>query len=673
MARPAARGLKVFISGSNQETAFDDIDGRPARNQLSALDLPSPGLLNHPSPSLYKDKSSISPSAIGSPFYENDDSESYNGSLPSSSSSATPTLPQSSADRALAEYALLEEIRLSQQAIQLFFNNDISGAKQLLEDKVDENMYAAVSYSTILYLKALMTFTQEDARAASKALRDTQTLCSKKCRGRFSRSKRTEEQVHAELCHAECGLMLSALVLSEDPGLTALIKSGIRFKSSHSTYQTCIGILRDREWTNPELKAHFESGVRLGIGAFNLIFSCVPSKHAKYLSVVGFRGVAKIGYSELEAGASLGALRSVLCSLVLVGWETYGKIILGSGMCNIEAATDTLGPLLELYPNGAVVLFLYGRLAQLKGQFSDALSYFDRSIHAQSDWIQFQHLCLWESMWCHCFMMEYEKAADLAYFLFRENQWSKSTYAYLTAAFLLMLNKHEAVLSGHKVTVKEIMKEIIARKQKIAGQSIPPEKLAEKRYKRFVEHEKNIIFPAYECLYFFGGMAALANRPDLVQDILALLNSKLTQVSSSSGSMGKKKSRIHEDSVYMVNFMRGVCYSYLNQVEKACEVLGSVVEAEKHILEDKFLPPHAAIEIASLKLRMDDLTGAMQYCVKAISFKNYFMQAKLEVRIAATIEVIEERQSYLEDNVSLLERGSICEFYTPPSSPELPR
>lgn len=74
-------------------------------------------------------------------------------------------------------------------------------------------------------------------------------------------------------------------------------------------------------------------------------------------------------------------------------------------------------------------------------------------------------------------------------------------------------------------------------------------------------------------------MAALANRPDLVQDILTLLDTKLTQLSSSSGSMGKKKSRIHEDSVYMVNFMRGVCYSYLNRVEKACEVLGSVVEA----------------------------------------------------------------------------------------------
>ena len=88
-----------------------------------------------------------------------------------------------------------------------------------------------------------------------------------------------------------------------------------------------------------------------------------------------------------------------------------------------------------------------------------------------------------------------------------------------------MLDKHEAVLSGHKVTVKEIMRydffelipqcwgynfydflrshakspnrEVIARKQRIAGQSIPPEKLAEKRYKRFIEHEKDIIFPAF--------------------------------------------------------------------------------------------------------------------------------------------------------------------------------
>lgn len=93
-----------------------------------------------------------------------------------------------------------------------------------------------------------------------------------------------------------------------------------------------MGILRDREWSNPELRRHFESGVWLGNGSFNLIFSCVPSKHAKYLSMVGFSGKAKVGNYELKRGCTTGALRGTLCALVLIGWETYGKIMLGASL-----------------------------------------------------------------------------------------------------------------------------------------------------------------------------------------------------------------------------------------------------------------------------------------------------------------------------------------------------
>ena len=49
------------------------------------------------------------------------------------------------------------------------------------------------------------------------------------------------------------------------------------------------------------------------------------------------------------------------------------------------------------------------------------------------------NLYLCDSSRCHCFMMQYEKAADLAYLLFLENQWSKTTYAYLTVWNLFSL------------------------------------------------------------------------------------------------------------------------------------------------------------------------------------------------------------------------------------------
>ena len=260
MARPAARGLKVYISGSNQETNYDNVDGRPASSLLPALNLPSP--------SVFEDKSPNSPSVLGGSFYDNDESGVYNESLPPSSSSTTPTIPQSSADRAyaprtryvisaflpvpfwcyrLAEFALLEEIRVSQKAVLLFFNNDIFGAKRLLEDKwvqhwtlyltrrqiwsIGKLQYSIFSPITdfqnprehvrgcvaqhtslltgsddsfcckcielhfvqfvVIQIQKCIVF-QDDAKAASKALRDTQASCSKRCRGRFSRSKRTE-------------------------------------------------------------------------------------------------------------------------------------------------------------------------------------------------------------------------------------------------------------------------------------------------------------------------------------------------------------------------------------------------------------------------------------------------------------------------------------------------
>ncbi|GAU95156.1 hypothetical protein RvY_06828 [Ramazzottius varieornatus] len=575
--------------------------------------------------------------------------------------------------RSIAEQALLEEIHVAQRAIQLFYNNDIAGAKRTVEDRVHHSMYAAVTYGTILYLQALMTVTAEDARAAIKTLKNAQNLCWSKRQGRFSRAKRNEEQVHAELCYAECGLMLSALVLAEDVGLTALIRAGWKFKSSHSTYQTCLGILREREWSNPKLKAHFESGVRLGIGSFNLIFSCVPSKHAKYLSMVGFKGVAKVGHSELEAGVRSNGCRNISCLLVATAWETYGKIILGTGHCDLAGAENSLKDLLHAYPNGAPFLFLQGRVAMLKGQFREALEHFDKSMKAQMEWIQSQHMCLWESMWCHSCLMDYQKAAEIAYYLYKENSWSKATYAYLTASFLLMMDKQEMHYLDTKVTVRDLMKEALAKKQKLAGRSLLSEKLAEKRYKRYIEQGRELIFPATECFYLFGGMTSFSNRPDLVLRLLVLIEAKVLEVRNSTSRDSPSGLTFHTDSIYQLDLLRGICLGYLGRLDEAFGILDGIVEAEDDIAEDKFLPPHAAIELACLKLRTKDHTAAMEYCTKALSFKDYFMQTKLELRILATMELTEERQRQLEaeEKDAPMVKDSPDEFHTPPSSPKM--
>lgn len=43
-------------------------------------------------------------------------------------------------------------------------------------------------------------------------------------------------------------------------------------------------------WNGSTTKVHFESGVKMGIGAFNLMISMLPSRVIKLLEFMGFSG-----------------------------------------------------------------------------------------------------------------------------------------------------------------------------------------------------------------------------------------------------------------------------------------------------------------------------------------------------------------------------------------------
>ena len=57
----------------------------------------------------------------------------------------------------------------------------------------------------------------------------------------------------------------------------------------------CIGtpgtsLLSGRDWSKDEFKSHFEGGVRLGVGTFNLMMSLLPTRITKLMEFVGFAG-----------------------------------------------------------------------------------------------------------------------------------------------------------------------------------------------------------------------------------------------------------------------------------------------------------------------------------------------------------------------------------------------
>lgn len=201
-------------------------------------------------------------------------------------------------------------------------------------------MYHAMGISVFSFLEAILTFEQEHMKAASASLKSCLDLCNKS-RSKSSLTKdlltpfslggnngdyynkMTDLEAHAELCYAEMLLLKSILTFVEDETLKNLLVGGMKIRSCFNCYKVCAEILKHRKnWESPQSKMHFESGVKMGMGTFNLMISLLPQRVIKLLEFIGFSGNKKQGLVDLVAGYEMEqGLRRNLSVMTLLGYH----------------------------------------------------------------------------------------------------------------------------------------------------------------------------------------------------------------------------------------------------------------------------------------------------------------------------------------------------------------
>ena len=74
----------------------------------------------------------------------------------------------------------------------------------------------------------------------------------------------------------------------------------IFFNSFFNDYfcRECWTIMQQRQWQNDQHRKDFESGVRMGVGCFNLMISLLPARVMKLLEWIGFGG-NKVGIYQI--------------------------------------------------------------------------------------------------------------------------------------------------------------------------------------------------------------------------------------------------------------------------------------------------------------------------------------------------------------------------------------
>nr|XP_042700928.1 tetratricopeptide repeat protein 39A isoform X3 [Chrysemys picta bellii] len=490
-------------------------------------------------------------------------------------------------------------------AVDLFLSNKFPEALASLQAKTKDSMYHALTYATILEMQAMMTFDAQDMLNAGNTMKEAQATCQKFRKKstvadsfnnlvhRQNLEHFTEEEIHAEICYAECLLQRAALTFLQDENMVSFIKGGIKVRNSYQTYRELDSLIQSPNYVKGKNYLHFEGGVKLGVGAFNLTLSMFPTRILRLLEFVGFSGSKEYGLLQLQEGALMYSFRSVLCTMLLLCYHTFMTFVLGTGKGNVEEAERLLKPYLARYPKGAIFLFFAGRIETIKGNIDTAVSRFEECCEAQQHWKQFHHMCYWELMWCFTYKRQWKMAYFYADLLSKENNWSKVTYIYMKAAYLSMFGPDDHEPFGDNEV--ELFRTVPSLKLKIAGKSLPTEKFAIRKSRRYLpSNPVPLPVPALEMMYIWNGYAVIGKCPDLTEGMLQTLTEAEAALERSPAT------ELLADDQCLIKLLKGLCLKHLGKISEAEDHFIYIHLNERKIKYDHYLIPNALLELGVL-------------------------------------------------------------------------
>uniref|UniRef100_A0A8K9US87 Tetratricopeptide repeat protein 39B n=1 Tax=Oncorhynchus mykiss TaxID=8022 RepID=A0A8K9US87_ONCMY len=517
-------------------------------------------------------------------------------------------------------------------ALNLVLNNKFSEALDLLKPWWKDSMYHALGYSSILVMQAAMTFEHRDIQTAMAVIKEALTTCQRFRKRnsvvesisslvtKQSNDHLREEEMHAEICYAECLLQKATLTFVQDENMISFIKGGIKIRTSFQIYKSveCQNILNVTQDHSSESFRQFEGGVRLGIGSFNLMLSLLPQRILRLLEVIGFSGNRDFGLSQLREGAASHGLRAVLSVLTLLLYHTYVTLILGTGEGNLVEAEALLGPYLEKFPNEIRHLSLSTSLFRSQTLSTSlplpppqAQLKFEECILAQSQWRQIHHLCYWELMWSHSFTQDWLQAYRYADLLCKESRWSKAIYVYQKAAILSMLPEEEIKKTGENVV--ELFRQVEGLKQRLAGKSIPTEKFAVRKSRRYnARNPVKLVVPALEMMYVWNGFTIVGKRADTTESLLITIEKTEEELRNDPSP-----SEYHPDDQCLVQMLKGLCLKHLGRLLQAELCFTQVLSSERRIRFDHYLIPFTLYELGLLYKQQGDFIKATRYIENA--------------------------------------------------------
>ncbi|KAF9219377.1 hypothetical protein BS17DRAFT_424722 [Gyrodon lividus] len=450
---------------------------------------------------------------------------------------------------------------------------------------------------------------------------------------------------------------------------------------------------------DPSIDPHFRSGVYLGVGILNLMLSLMPGRLLTIVELFGYRGDRKEGLRMLNRAGGWDAsgersvvsqesegLRRSICDMTLLIFHLVLSVYTFEGV-DVDLARRIVDWNLERYPNGVFFLFGAGRLALVRSQPQRALEYYAQATQAQSQYRNMHHISWWESAIANLALWNVEASKEWWSRLGAEAAWSKATYAYGEAACLATLGDH--------VGAAKLMEKVSGLRQRIAGKSIPIEKFAARKARKYLAQKNHLLLPTLELAYVFYAVAHAPRQvvlermiPDVRQALRELglqeTSSGINGVSpngyADKGKGGDEKSKKarakaepegYWDDVCLARFLEGVCWRFVaypdpdaepeadekfsvsveDARQRAERALKEVFENGPKIELDHYIVYHAHFEYGRLLARSGNKEGASSQFAMLLSGEplevnaawrkgKYSLENALHIRTHAAVQAL---------------------------------
>ncbi|KAJ9589484.1 hypothetical protein L9F63_017301 [Diploptera punctata] len=531
-------------------------------------------------------------------------------------------------------------------AVEYFLNNEYNKAKDILLPRIQESMYHAIANASITFIEGILTYENKTILEACEVSKQCVSLCNSfrrkitigqafgKLIGKKNYDLYSPIEIHAELCYAESLLLNAMISFLEDETFASFIKGGFKIQSCYNSYKECNNILLQRHWGDEGHKKHFESGVRLGMGMFNIMISLLPSRIIKLLEFIGFSGNKQIGLNDLKAGYNVPPnLRHIVCAMALLGFHLGMECAVCHEETDIIFCEDILKKCLQLYPQGMLFLYFNGRMELIKGNAEEAINCYTMAWKSQDKWKGFHDICFWELFWVNVIKCEWRIANTFMDKLLCHSRWSKTIYAYHKASSFIMLQ--DQITSEEMEEMVSLMRTAPQFKQQIAGKSLPIEKFIIKKTERFFAQDKILILPVIELLYIWNLIKLVGRNKELIEKIYDLCNEAM------NNDILKKASNFQADNQALILSLKGACLHHMKSTEQANQCLSQVLSLEKEIKDDTYLIPYAMVELAHLYKDEGNFTKALSLLERVKKkYHGYSMELRLHFKINSLQEAM---------------------------------